>query len=97
MWGTHPNIFTFIDQLKKEQDLTEMAIAQIEAGNDAGARRTKYENDDVKLIKLVKKFDQSIHDGSFMPYLLSIAHNNRFWAKRFTVFDCFFIFIFDLS
>ncbi|XP_055306982.1 uncharacterized protein LOC129571240 [Sitodiplosis mosellana] len=78
MWGAHPNIFTFIDQLKKEQDMTEMAIAQVEGGKEPGARRTKYENEDQKLIKLVKKFDQDIHDGSFMPYLLSIAHNNRY-------------------
>lgn len=78
MWGVHPNIFTFVDQLKKEQDIQEMAIAQIEAGTEADPRRKQYEMQDQKLIKLVKKFHADIHDGSLLPYVLSIAHNTRY-------------------
>lgn len=78
MWGVHPSIFTFVEEIKKEQDVQEMSLAQIEAGNEAAPRKNKYEMEDQKLIKLVKKFDATIHDGSYMPYLLSIAHNNRF-------------------
>lgn len=78
MWGVHPNIFTFIEQLKKEQAKQEMAMVQIEAGNDPDPKRKKYDIAEKKLIKLVQKFDKTIHDGSFMPYLKSIAHNNRF-------------------
>lgn len=78
MWGVHPNIFTFIEELKKEQDVQEMVLAQIEGGKEPDPQRKKYEKHDQKLIKLVKNFHEAIHDGSFMPYLLSIAHNNRF-------------------
>lgn len=77
-WGVHPNIFTFINELKKEQDLQEMQMARIEAGATVAARDKKYVKMDQKLIELVKAFDKSIHDGSYMPYLKSIAHNTRF-------------------
>ncbi|XP_031639266.1 uncharacterized protein LOC116351317 [Contarinia nasturtii] len=78
MWGKHPNLFTFIEKLKEEQEITELAIAQCEAGNDPDRRRKKYEMADKKLIRLIDKFDKTIHDGSYIPYLKEIAHNARF-------------------
>lgn len=63
--------------MKEEQDIQEMAMTQIEAGREPAARRTKYLQSEKKLIELVKKIDADIHDGSFMPYLKSIAHNAR--------------------
>lgn len=78
MWGAHPNIYRFINELKSEQDLKELEIAQIEAGREPAARKRVYVSTDKKLMSLVKKFNDDIHDGSFMPYLKSIAHNARF-------------------
>lgn len=78
MWGTHPNIFKFIDALKEEQEIQELQMARIEAGTEAAARRPIYVRSDKKLIALVKKFDGEIHDGSYLPYLKSIAHNARY-------------------
>lgn len=78
MWGTHPNIFTFIDALKEEQEMQEMQMARIEAGAEAPARQPIYVQSDKRLIALVKNFNNDIHDGSYLPYLKSIAHNTRY-------------------
>ncbi|XP_055308641.1 uncharacterized protein LOC129572655 [Sitodiplosis mosellana] len=78
MWGTHPSIFTFINGMKQEQDMQELEMARIEAGNEAAARRKTYVQSDKRIIELVKQFDADIHDGSYLPYLKSIAHNARF-------------------
>lgn len=71
-------MFQFINHLKDEQELQEMVIARIEAGNEPPPRKTVYVKEDERLMKLVKKFNEDIHDGSFLPYLKAIAHNTRF-------------------
>lgn len=76
--GVHQNIFKFIESLKKEQTSQEQNIARIEAGTNPDTRRIKYTKHDAKLLELVKKFDDDIHVGSFLPYLKSIAHNTQF-------------------
>lgn len=76
--GMHPNIFKFLSGLKNEQDLQELEIARIEGGADPAARKLVYVKSEKRLLKLVKQFDANIHDGSFLPYLHSIAHNARF-------------------
>lgn len=78
MWGAHVNIYKFITNLKEEQELQELQMARIEGGADAGARNPVYVAHEKKLIELVKKFNADIHDGSYMPYLKSIAHNARY-------------------
>lgn len=76
--GVHPSIFKFLNGLKNEQDLQELEMARIEAGVDPAARKAAYAKNEKRLVELVKKFDANIHDGSFLPYLHSIAHNARF-------------------
>lgn len=78
IWGVHPNIFTFINGLKQEQEIQKLEMARIEAGNQPAARKPSYVKSDKRLIELVKKFDSQIHDGSYLPYLHSIAHNARY-------------------
>lgn len=73
--GTHPSIFNFITKLKIEQHEQELIMAQIEGGADPPPRRMRYTKNDERIFKLVKKFDSEIQDGSFLPYLKSIAHN----------------------
>lgn len=50
-------------------------FARMEAGREPEHRRKKYIKSDEQLLKIVKRFGSSIHDGSFLPYLKSIAHN----------------------
>lgn len=58
--------------------MQEFQMARIEAGIEPDARKKLYMKADLALIKLVKKFNDDIHDGSFLPYLKAIAHNARF-------------------
>lgn len=77
MWGAHKSIYKFINELKSEQHIQELEMARIEAGAEPASRRPAYVQAEKKIIELVKKFHANIHDGSFMPYLKSIAHNVR--------------------
>lgn len=78
--GVHPNIYRFIDGLKMEQANEELTMAQIEAGQVPPARKPNYVREDLRLFRLVKKFNEEIafHDGSFLPYLKSVAHNTHY-------------------
>lgn len=73
--GSHPNIFNFVKKLKTEQHEQEIIMAQIEAAVNAPPRRKQYTKNDERIFKIVQKFESEIHDGSFLPYLKSIAHN----------------------
>lgn len=53
-------------------------MARIEAGVEPEPRRLVYRKLDERLINLVKNFNEEIHDGSYIPYLKSIAHNLNF-------------------
>lgn len=75
MIGVKSNIFKFINGLKAEQSEQEKNFARMEAGREPEHRRPKYIKSDERLLKIVKQFGSSIHDGSFLPYLKSIAHN----------------------
>lgn len=76
--GTHPNIFKFITELKKEQAEQERNMVLIEAGEPSQKRRPQYVKFDKRLIGIVKSFKRENIDGSYLPYLKSIAHNTFF-------------------
>lgn len=71
----HPNVFLLVDGLKKEQGETEHQMSLIEAGHDPKARRPEYVASEKRLLKIVKKFHDDVFDGSYLPYLKSLAHN----------------------
>lgn len=68
---THPNIFKFIEALKKEQNLQDFKFAQVSASQPAEPRRKKYRSLDDRLKKIVENYDKE----HIIEFLRSIAHN----------------------
>lgn len=71
----HPNIFKFIENIQKEQSEQEHALSRIEAGHSPHPRRPEYIARDKRLLQIVKKFHDDVFEGTFIPFLKSIAHN----------------------
>lgn len=53
----HPNLWRFVDGLKKVQHHRDMLLARFERGNSQTAKRKKYEDVDKRLFELVNNFD----------------------------------------
>lgn len=57
MGGTgHPTIFKFIEQIKKEQSLSEGKMAKCEANVPAATSKKKYADRDAAILKAVGQF-----------------------------------------
>lgn len=76
--GPHSGIFKFIASLKKEQIQSKLIMALSEAGTQHHPKRLNYQKHDKNLLKIVKRFNEDIQDGNFIPYIQSIAHNLTF-------------------
>lgn len=73
--SSHPTIFKLIEGLQKEQQNTEHAMSRIEAGQEPQARRPEYIKNEKRILKIAQKFHDDVFDGSYLPYLKSLAHN----------------------
>lgn len=75
--GSHPSVFNFVDKLKIEQHEQEINMTQIEAAADPEARRKEYTKNDLRILKIIKKYDEEIEDDKYLPFLKAIAANNN--------------------
>ncbi|XP_041371610.1 uncharacterized protein LOC121385139 [Gigantopelta aegis] len=75
MWNCHgayhPNIWVFLDVLKKEQSQTEVAMTQALAGEDGPPQRRQYRDVTKRLENLVNDYD----NRGVLLFLRGIAHN----------------------
>lgn len=70
----HPKFYKFLKYLIKEQDIQDLNIIQINAGEVPQKMRSKYERLDNRLFNLVSSYDEKT-EKSFLPYLDAIAYN----------------------
>ncbi|XP_018495154.1 uncharacterized protein LOC108864296 [Galendromus occidentalis] len=68
---SHPNLWRFIDGLKKVQHHRDMLLARFESGAQPPAKRKKYANIDKKLFELVNNFNSY----TVVEYLRGCASN----------------------
>ena len=67
----HPNFWKFIDILKREQNLTQVNIAQAQAGHQPEPQRRRY----LESNQRIKNIVQDYHNRDIMQYLRGLAHN----------------------
>jgi hypothetical protein len=70
----HPNIWKFIDFIKKEQSLQEVYCTQINSGHCLPKQKKKYIDSSSRILTVVKNFNES----TIIEYLRGIAHNLSF-------------------
>jgi hypothetical protein len=69
--SSHPTIWKFIDDLKKEQSLNEMKIEQYIAGQHPPVSRKVYRNTAQRVEDIVKDYE----NRNILDFLRGIAHN----------------------
>lgn len=67
----HPNIWRFIDCVKKEQSMNELQIEQYLSGGAPMKKKKKYRDCDLRISRLVSTFERN----NISEYVKSIAHN----------------------
>ena len=67
----HPNFWKFIDILKREQNLTQVNIAQARAGHQPELQLRRYLDSNQRIKNIV----QDYHNRDIMQYLRGLAHN----------------------
>ena len=67
----HPNLWTFLGVLRREQALNEVVMTQMSAGEPAPPQRGKYKAITQRLTTLVAAFE----NRPLLDYLRGIAHN----------------------
>ncbi|XP_067619862.1 uncharacterized protein [Eurosta solidaginis] len=78
-FGTHPNIFNFINKIKNEQAITETKPQQFPAGGEPyRKRKKKYKDFDQRLFNTVNSFEKDERENDLINYMLAIAHNLKF-------------------
>jgi len=70
----HPNIYKFLGHLKKEEDMTRLQMAQMQAGMPPPAQKRVYRRLNQRILNVVLDFQ----NRTLMNYLRSIAHNLSF-------------------
>lgn len=68
--GCHPNIWKFLEALKKHQALQQVALTQIMAGDEIVQRR-KYRDCARRILHIVEHYN----DRHILDYLRGLAHN----------------------
>lgn len=68
----HPNIWKFIDSIKKEQSVNEIRIEQFFSGSELSNKKKKYRDCDERIKKLVSSYDEQ---SDIFDYVRGIAHN----------------------
>ncbi|XP_068206419.1 uncharacterized protein [Palaemon carinicauda] len=72
MTACHPNIWKFIDCIKKEQALNQVRFEHYVAGQEPPKKKEKYRDCAQRLRRLVGNYDP---DVNVIDYLRGIAHN----------------------
>jgi hypothetical protein len=72
--ASHPNFWHFLDVMKREESLTRVEIAQMDAGVQPPAPRRVYRDVQQRILTIV----QDYHNRDRMAYLRGIAHNFEF-------------------
>lgn len=67
----HPNIWKFLDVLRREQDLNNLQIAQLVGGHAPEPQRKKYKASNERIVNIVRDFS----NRSLLDYMRGIAHN----------------------
>ena len=70
----HPNIWTFLKVLQKEQALNEIQITQMMAGQQAPPQRRQYRESGQRILRIVEDFE----NRTAMEYMRGISHNLSF-------------------
>ena len=71
----HPNIWTFLKVLKKEEALKRLEIIQMEAGEGPPPQKIRYRECSSRIQAIVKDYD---NNRNTLSYLRGIAHNLSF-------------------
>ena len=71
----HPNIWKFLEVLKREEALTHVQIVQNQAGHNPPVQRAVYRNVQQRLHNLVQQYHPN---RDTIGFLRSIAHNFNF-------------------
>ena len=79
----HPNFWRFIDILKREQNLTQVNIAQARAGHPAEPQRRRYQDSNQRIKNIVQDYP----NRNIMQYLRGIAHNISMWRTLLLMFS----------
>ena len=72
--GQHPNLWRFLDVLKREEAVTSVQIAQMVAGEQASAQRRVYRNVRQRILTIV----QDYANRDRIAFLRGIAYNFEF-------------------
>ena len=67
----HPNLWKFIDILKREQSLNHVNISQARAGHQPQPQRRRYQDSN----RRIKNIVQDYHNMDRLQYLRGLAHN----------------------
>lgn len=70
----HPNIWKFLQVLKKEQALNEVIINQMLAGQQGPPKRKKYQDLSTRITNLVRDYE----NRDVLDFLRGVAHNLQF-------------------
>ena len=76
----HPDFWKFIDILKREQNLTQVNIAQAWAGHQPEHQRRRYLDSNQKIKNIVQDY------RDIMQYLRGLAHNISMWRTLLLMF-----------
>jgi hypothetical protein len=74
MQACHPNIWTFLGILKREQALYDVQINHMLVGQPPPPKRRKYKDSDQRINTIVATF----HERDILDYLRGIAYNFSF-------------------
>ena len=75
----HPNVWKFIDILKREQSLNHVNISQARAGHQPEPQRRRYQDSN----RRIKNIVQDYHNMDRLQYLRGLAHNISMWRNGF--------------
>ena len=70
----HPNIWKFVDCLKKEQNFNEARIEQYLSGREPDTTRKRYRDTAQRIKRLVENFSNT----DICDYIRGITHNLSF-------------------
>lgn len=73
--GEHPNIWKFIEAIKREQSISELRIEQYVSGQEPAMSKRKYRDSAQRLARIVTNFVPNVN---VQEYLRGIAHNVKF-------------------
>ena len=82
----HPNFWRFIDILKREQNLTQVNIAQARAGHPAEPQRRRYQDSNQRIKNIVQDYP----NRNIMQYLRGLAHNISMWRTLLLMFSALY-------